>query len=291
VEQAAEAVSAADRRALLATDRPWFGHRRVLLERAVRPMLVVMGRVDTEHSLQVFASEDEQPVETLATDAANPSFRVRLRARGADWVRMISMPSERKTSSKAALNLLSRSRMRKRGDMFCSDRVMSRLRACCTTQAPSGWAVTPARCTRRLSSSMKNSTYSRRSQTVSTVKKSQAMLTQLPRDWRAARAGAPSVGPAPADELLVPAQQRRRLEQERAPHLPRQNAAERREQGTIRRLEPRASDLTPEHVQLVAQDENLDLLRVLRAKPQRQQLEQTPKRPIQKRERHAAPSF
>src|SRR5439155_4009651 len=38
-----------------------------------------------------------------------------------------------------------------------SARVIVRLRACWTTQAPSGWAVKPARCTRRLWSSMKNS--------------------------------------------------------------------------------------------------------------------------------------
>jgi hypothetical protein len=38
------------------------------------------------------------------------------------------------------------------------------------TQALLGVAVTPATCTRRVSSSMKNNTYSRRSQTVSTVK-------------------------------------------------------------------------------------------------------------------------
>jgi hypothetical protein len=36
-------------------------------------------------------------------------------------------------------------------------------------------------------------------------------------------------------------------------------------------------------VQLVAQDENLDLLRLVRAKPQRQQLEQTPQRPVEKK--------
>jgi hypothetical protein len=41
----------------------WLGERRVLLERAVRPMFVVMGRVGAEHSFQVSASEDEQPVE------------------------------------------------------------------------------------------------------------------------------------------------------------------------------------------------------------------------------------
>jgi hypothetical protein len=73
--------------------------------------------------------------------------------------------------------------------------------------------------------------------------------------------------------------------------VPRQSATEGREQSTIRRLEPGASDLAPEHAQLVAQDENLDLLRVLQAKPQSQQLEQTPKRPVQKRKRHADHPF
>ena len=50
----------------------------------------------------------------------------------------------------------------------------SRFLACWATQAPAGLAVTPAKWTRRVWSSMKNSTYSRRSHAVSTVKKSQA---------------------------------------------------------------------------------------------------------------------
>jgi transposase InsO family protein len=44
-----------------------------------------------------------------------------------------------------------------------------------SSSAPSGWAVQPAKCTRRVATSMKNSTYNRRNQTVSTVKKSTAM--------------------------------------------------------------------------------------------------------------------
>ncbi len=51
----------------------------------------------------------------------------------------------RKTSSKAAVNLLSRSRIRKRWLCPCSARLIVRLRACWTTQAPSGLAVMPAR--------------------------------------------------------------------------------------------------------------------------------------------------
>src|ERR687887_2682031 len=53
---------------------------------------------------------------------------------------------------------------------------MIRLRACCATQAPFGLAVTPARCTRRRLSSMKKSTCRRRSQSVSTVKKSHSTI-------------------------------------------------------------------------------------------------------------------
>jgi hypothetical protein len=45
----------------------------------------------------------------------------------------------------------------------------TRFRACWVTQPPSGLAVTPARWTRRVSSSMTHSTSSRRSHTVSTV--------------------------------------------------------------------------------------------------------------------------
>lgn len=51
---------------------------------------------------------------------------------------MTSMRSEWKTSSKAAVNLLSRSRIRKRTGLSRSSRVIIRFRACWVTQAPSG---------------------------------------------------------------------------------------------------------------------------------------------------------
>jgi hypothetical protein len=86
VEQAAEAIPAVDaRHALPAMDGWWLRERRVLRERAVRPMFVVMGRVGAKRSFQVFASEDEQPVETLAAHAANPPFGMCLRLRRASW--------------------------------------------------------------------------------------------------------------------------------------------------------------------------------------------------------------
>jgi hypothetical protein len=66
------------------------------------------------------------------------------------------MPSLRKISSKAAVNLLSRSWIRNR--IGSNAPVKLRLRACCVTQAPLGLVVQPARWTRRLPSSMKNNT-------------------------------------------------------------------------------------------------------------------------------------
>lgn len=59
-----------------------------------------------------------------------------------------------------------------------SAKVHGSWRTCSVTEVPVGWAVTPASCTRRVSSSMRKSTYSRRRGTVSTVKKSQANMVE-----------------------------------------------------------------------------------------------------------------
>jgi hypothetical protein len=89
---------------------------------------------------------------------------------------MISTPSLLKTSSKARLNLLSRSWIRNRIGLGRCGSDQASCRACWVAQRPSGLALQPARCTRRVSSSTKKSTYRRRSQSVSTVKKSHAMV-------------------------------------------------------------------------------------------------------------------
>jgi hypothetical protein len=67
----------------------------------------------------------------------------------------------------------------------------ARLRACWVTHAESGFRVTPRMCTRRDRSSMAKSTYRVRSESVSTVKKSNA---RIPRAW--ARRNSLQVGPA-----------------------------------------------------------------------------------------------
>src|ERR1019366_4168441 len=51
--------------------------------------------------------------------------------------------------------------MRKRKEPIRSPRSISRLRACCAVQAPSGWAVTPRMCTCRVATSMTNKMYRR----------------------------------------------------------------------------------------------------------------------------------
>jgi hypothetical protein len=81
-----------------------------------------------------------------------------------------------RNTSNPRQNFASRSRMRNRTGRPGSFSIRSRLRAYWVTQLPVGLAVTPARWTRRVASSMKNSTSSRRSQIVSTVRKSQATM-------------------------------------------------------------------------------------------------------------------
>jgi hypothetical protein len=68
-----------------------------------------MGGVDAEHVLEVAAVHDQDPVEALATEGADPTLGAGVRVRGRTGVRMILTPSLWKTSSKAPPNLLSRS--------------------------------------------------------------------------------------------------------------------------------------------------------------------------------------
>jgi hypothetical protein len=86
------------------------------------------------------------------------------------------MPSERNTSAKASVNLVSRSWIRNLGDRPFSWRVKARFRACWVTQAESGWEVTPPRWTVLVSSSIHTSTYRVFNRIVSTVRKSHARI-------------------------------------------------------------------------------------------------------------------
>jgi hypothetical protein len=83
------------------------------------------------------------------------------------------MPSLWKMPSKARLNFVSRSWIRKRGRWLPSSTSISRLRACWVIHDVSGLLVQATYSTRRVVIETKNSTYNRRSQTVSTVNRSQ----------------------------------------------------------------------------------------------------------------------
>jgi hypothetical protein len=141
-------------------------------KRPVRTVPVVVRDVEPHDHLQVASANDQEPVQALGTHRPHPTLRIGART----GVTSTSTPSEDNTSSKLRENFASRSRMRRRSRCARSPSTSSRLRACWVTQAPFGLAVTPARWTRRVSSSMKNSTYNRRSQTVSMVKKSHATI-------------------------------------------------------------------------------------------------------------------
>jgi hypothetical protein len=74
----------------------------------------------------------------------------------------------------------------------------------------------------------------------------------------------------------------RRLDEKRPPAHSRQNLAQRRQQDAIGRSKAWASNLAPEHLQLMSKNEDLNLLRPLVATEENQQLEQAAKRPVQK---------
>src|SRR6266545_6845924 len=86
------------------------------------------------------------------------------------------------------------------------------------------------------------------------------------------------IRPAAADEVTMPAQKRRRLDQERA--RPRQQPAECSQQDTIGRPQTRPTYLAPQHLQLMPQHQDLHFLRPLRTTKQNQQLEQTANDPV-----------
>jgi hypothetical protein len=51
------------------------------VERAVPPVLVVVAAVDAEHVFEVASAEDQDPVETVGSDGADPAFGEGVRVR------------------------------------------------------------------------------------------------------------------------------------------------------------------------------------------------------------------
>jgi hypothetical protein len=157
----------------------------------------------SQGSLQVVSVEDQEVVEALPACRSDPPLGEGVRLRGPDRRLDDSGPSVRNTSSKERENFESRSRIRNLTPRSRSP--TATLRACWVTQAESGFLVRPKTWTRRDPSSIAKSTYTVRSQAVSTVKKSTA---RIPRAWdlrnslqdRPLRRGA---GPRPQRRRIV----------------------------------------------------------------------------------------
>lgn len=81
---------------------------------AMRSAPVVVRDVLGKDSLKVMPRDDEQVIEAVLSDGAHPSLGEGVRVRGADGVRTLLASIEAKIWSKLAVNLVSRSRMRKR---------------------------------------------------------------------------------------------------------------------------------------------------------------------------------
>jgi hypothetical protein len=96
------------------------------------------------------------------------------------------------------------------------------------------------------------------------------------------------IRPTARDQFAVPTQQRPRTDEQRPlPGLPWQHAAKCHQQRPIGLRQLRTSDLTLQHPQLMAEQLNLDLLLALGATAEHEQLEQSPQRPVEQRDRNA----
>jgi hypothetical protein len=110
----------------------------VLAQALVRAVVIEMAHVLVERGAGVSFVVDQQPVGAFGADAADEPFCVAVRPGCAGGIFTTSMASEVKTASKAAVNLASRSRIRKRKVLICSPRSIRRLRAAWVVQAVVG---------------------------------------------------------------------------------------------------------------------------------------------------------
>jgi hypothetical protein len=119
------------------------------------PVFVVMTAVDPEHMLEVAAAEDEDPVEAVSADGADPSLSVGVRVRCLHWSpdHLQALGAEHLVEGVAELRVAI---VDQEPEGCSSPSCMARLRACCAVQAPSGLDVQATYSIRRLASAMKN---------------------------------------------------------------------------------------------------------------------------------------
>ena len=107
-------------------------------QRAVWPLLVVVAHVDAEDPLELSAVEDEEPIEAFAPNGAGPALDVRVRVRRPH--RCSDHPDSVvvEESVEAAAELVVAVVDQQPRPCPRSPRYISRLRACCSIQTPSG---------------------------------------------------------------------------------------------------------------------------------------------------------
>ena len=144
------------------------------LERAVRPVLVVVLAVHAQHSFEVSTPEDEDPIETVVADRAYPALgeRVRVRRLHGRPDYFDSLAAKDVVESPVELSVPVVNQQPERPFLLAQlHREVARL---LRRPGSGGFAVQAMNSTRRVGSERKKSTWIRRSPTVSTVQKSQA---------------------------------------------------------------------------------------------------------------------
>jgi hypothetical protein len=115
----------------------------------------------------------------------------------------------------------------------------------------------------------------------------QDQRSQRPLNRRPAGLTVP-IRPAASNELAMPAEQRLRLDREACPGLPRQRAAQHRQQRAVSPRQRRPCRLPAQDRQFVAKDEDLQLLRATRPRQQPHEREQIAHDEIHERPEQAA---
>jgi hypothetical protein len=178
MEQTTEQVTSVHLSRLILADgsQPSLLERRLQSERPVRPMNVGVLGIDPKDLLEVGPPENEEPVQALGAHRPGPALRVRVRLGCPDrrHHHLATLRAEHVVEAARELRVPIAEQEPHPAPLFAEHQ--QQVAGLLGDQAPSGLAVTPARWTRRVLCSMKNKTYSRRSQIVSTVKKSHATI-------------------------------------------------------------------------------------------------------------------
>jgi hypothetical protein len=188
-------------------DDRWFGglERWRLPQGAVGTVHVVVIGILGQHRPQLPASQDQHPVQHLPPNGPDPPLRVgiRLRCPHRRAQHLDSLGGEDRVDRGGELRVPITDQ--KPEPAIAVVEAMSRLRACCVTQSPTGCGVTPSTWTWRVATSITNSTYSRLRNTVSTVKQSTANtpLACARRNCRQVRADRLGAGSTPARRRIV----------------------------------------------------------------------------------------